>query len=123
MQQRVAMNAVLSEDRQAVRLSLDGEADPAAWVELDAAELSQAVERLAALRGNMVPEVVRELDPGARIMAIQDPIWRAVVDDGRIMLAVRHPGLGWLAFELPPGSAASLGHFLVESASRAPASN
>lgn len=112
---RMTLSAVLAEDRSRAALSLSGEDVPGAHVELGATEVSETVERLAAIRAGMLPEVDRELKPGQRLPAVADPIWRAVVDSGRIMLAVRHPGFGWLAFELPPGSAGGLGRFLTQS--------
>jgi hypothetical protein len=57
-----------------------------------------------------------ELDPGSRLEALIDPIWHIPNyrrEQGRI-LALRHPGLGWLSFVLTDKEAASIAEWLTK---------
>ena len=71
---QVQLGAVLADDREAVTLILEGDQVPGVFLKQDAAELSGTIERLAMVRANMAPEVVRELDPGSRVLPVSDPI-------------------------------------------------
>ncbi|MFG1250083.1 hypothetical protein [Xanthobacter flavus] len=118
---QVQLGAVLADDREEVTLILEGDQVPGAFLKQDAAELSGTIERLAIVRANMKPEVVRELDPGSRGLPVVDPIWRGTAaPDGTATLAFRHPGYGWIVLQLPPGETATLGKFLVTSAGPTP---
>lgn len=118
---QVQLGAVLADDREAVTLILEGDQVPGVFLKQDAAELSGTIERLAMVRANMAPEVVRELDPGSRVLPVADPIWRGTMaPDGAATLAFRHPGYGWVVFQLPPGETATVGKFLLTSAGPTP---
>ena len=86
-----------------------------AHVALQAPELDSLVRQLAELRSCLGEPVPRTLDPGARLVALVDPVWQAKplsspdAPDG-VVLALRHPGLGWLGFLLPWPEAAMLGN-------------
>lgn len=81
-------------------------------------ELDTLVRTLADLRALMSDPVPRTLDPGARLTVLSDPAWQVkppAPGTGRdvAVLALRHPGLGWLGFLLPQLEAAALGHGFV----------
>jgi hypothetical protein len=61
--------------------------------------------------------------PGAPMLSIDDPRWYAELDlSGKTTLAIRHPGIGWLAFGLPQESALLLRQRLeaIQEASQTP---
>lgn len=92
-----------------------------AHVALEVPELDSLVRLLADLRAGLDDPVPASLDPGARLVALVDPLWQAKLPsspdapDG-VTLALRHPGLGWLGFLLPPCEAAALGQSLTQLA-------
>jgi hypothetical protein len=102
MPPNVSLNTFLSEDRQRATLEIHADGTPLAHAIFDPPEFEQLIETLAALRAGMVDEVPREIDPGSRLAAIVDPVWRELPDhdDGKV-LSLRHPGFGWLTFLIP----------------------
>jgi hypothetical protein len=92
-----------------------------AHVALEAPELDSLVRLLADLRAGLGDPVPASLDAGARLVALVDPAWQARLPSSPdapegVTLALRHPGLGWLGFLLPPREAAVLGQSLVQLA-------
>jgi hypothetical protein len=96
-----------------------------AHVVLEAPELDSLVRLVADLRAGLADRVPASLDPGARVVALVDPALKTARPTGTlpdgIILALRHPGLGWLAFLLPPPKAVALGTSLLQLAQSAPA--
>ena len=92
---------------------------PLAHVALETPEVDQLMQRLAELRAAMNEAVPAALDPGVRLVLLVDPAWQLKPllpgkgQDGAV-LALRHPGLGWLGFLLPQSKVAALGHGLVQ---------
>ena len=89
---------------------------PLGHIELDAATLEDHIHKLAAHRSRLAEEVPRDLDPGSWLEALIDPIWRFPgqrSEHGRI-LALRHPGLGWLSFILPDKEARAMAEWLTK---------
>ena len=112
----VVFRTFLNEGGEAVlQMEMDGE--PKVHQIQDESGLSAIIDQLVALRASMAEEISRDLDPGARLVAITDPIWRS--QDAKTagyakLLALRHPGLGWLTFLFPNDEARALGQFLQQ---------
>lgn len=73
----------------------------------DIQALDQLIAALGQLRADSTPPV-RQEDPkaGENIgEAIQDPRWfLGLGEKSETLLAIRHPGFGWLTFQLPDES-------------------
>jgi hypothetical protein len=84
-------------------------------VHLRASEIDSLIAMLAQHRATMAPEVPRSLPELEDDGMIRDPIWilHAPGSTKDKLLLIRHPGLGWLMFQLPPSEAAKLGHALL----------
>jgi len=84
-------------------------------LKLDAPSVDDLIARLAEVRAAMVEPVTCDLEKLSRGQPIFDPIWRSAKvpgRDGRVM-AVRHPGFGWMYFAFPARSATKLGRWLA----------
>ena len=72
------------------------------YVAMTATETDDTIKHLAGFRAEMTPEIPRDV-PKPPISGPQNP-YMAVFDvpvlPGKV-LAIRHPGLGWLSFSLP----------------------
>jgi hypothetical protein len=87
-----------------------------AHILLDSATTENHIHDLAKHRAALLEQVPTELDPGSRLEALIDPIWHIPNyrrEQGRI-LALRHPGLGWLSFVLTDKEAASIAEWLTK---------
>jgi len=93
-----------------------------AHILLDAPALDQLIFRLSQIRSAMRETVSPELDPGARIETIEEPAWRIPDkhsgDARKLMLILRHPGLGWLGFLLEKTRALAISAALKEWAEK-----
>jgi hypothetical protein len=68
------------------------------------------------MRQQLAEEVPRELDPGSRTGAIDNPAWRTdrIAEPlAGVSLAFRHPGFGWLGYLLPFQRAKALAQSLL----------
>jgi hypothetical protein len=89
--------------------------------ELDAAEIEALIDQLAVARAALAPMVPADVDPGTRVRVLSDPRWVIPADDqydGRV-LALRHPGLGWLGFLFPRPEALQVARWLVHGFEKA----
>ncbi|ONG57324.1 hypothetical protein BKE38_04010 [Pseudoroseomonas deserti] len=77
----------VSADRQTAIVCVDRQ--------LGAAELEQLIENLMACRSEMVPRRRAVMFPGARIL-VGSGVHRQAAGVGRAMVAVHHPGIGWI---------------------------
>lgn len=84
-------------------------------VKLEAADIDALIAELSQYRSTMAPEVPRQLAKSTNVAGIRDPMWilRAPPGSTDRVLLVRHPGLGWLMFQLPVAEATRLGHALL----------
>lgn len=83
--------------------------------ELDAAEIEALIDQLAAARAALTPSAPMDVDARTRLRVLPDPRWIVPADDryeGRV-LALRHPGLGWLGFLFPRSEALQVARWLV----------
>ena len=76
---------------------------------LNASELDELIAEAATRRASMQPEHSKA--PPNTMQAIVDPAWFTVSipnSKGHAGFNIRHPGLGWLAFAIPPHEIANL---------------
>jgi hypothetical protein len=87
---------------------------------LTAHEADQFIAGIAKCRASMKPAVELAVDANRLPPAPQDPMY-VVVAVPRLpgkTIAVRHPGLGWLAFAYHDGEAGKLGRALLRGIER-----
>lgn len=67
--------------------------------------LDRVLRELGHARSSRLPPVAREaISPGVPISVIPNPAMQlARTQSGMQVLHIRHPGFGWLTFELTPG--------------------
>lgn len=97
-----------------IELLMNGEA--LGHIHLDASSAEKYIHDLALHRSALVDQVPAELDPGSRLEALVDPIWKIPdhkTPHGRV-LALRHPGLGWLSFVFPDKEAVQIAEWLTK---------
>jgi hypothetical protein len=101
----VRIKAGLTEDRETAVVQLEQDDGTAlGHITLDASGLATFIDEMQQCRSAMVEEVSPQLDPQSRVQTVQSPAWR--VPDTHsgggngTLLALRHPGLGWLGFLL-----------------------
>lgn len=84
-------------------------------VPLTSYEVDDLIAGLASVRKDLLPEVPRVLPDGTHSEVQVDPIWAGATCPPRSerVLAVRHPGLGWLLFVLPESSARPMAAYLT----------
>jgi hypothetical protein len=84
-------------------------------ITLRTSDIDALITRLAHFRAAMAPEIPRSGSNPRDISTVHDPLWilhAPLVAEDKLLL-VRHPGLGWMMFKLPPSEAAKLGHALL----------
>jgi hypothetical protein len=88
---------------------------PSAHTRLDAADVDRLIAVLSQLRTAMTPPVARTIAADALPVGPVDPLWAVPGTSPRPgkLLAIRHPGHGWLTFQFPPVEAAKLGSALI----------
>jgi len=107
----------LTPDRSAARIETRIAGEMTAWSLASPEELSDLIESFTRTRAEMTDEVPTDLDPNAAITALVNPFWKitpAPNQDG-VVLAIRHPGAGWMGFYLPSSSALRLKKLLNEA--------
>jgi hypothetical protein len=90
----------IPEHRDTVRLELDADDTPLGHIYMDGATLEAFISELGKCRSQLAEQVTPELDSMARIEAVHASAWRVTSVPAGRMLALRHPGLGWLGFVL-----------------------
>lgn len=86
---------------------------------LEAADLEDLLDNLARARAALRDEVPHDLDIGQRVIGVPNPphhVLHGPSGTGCI-LAIRHPGYGWLHYMLPPAAATELARALPGPAS------
>ncbi|GEP01906.1 hypothetical protein GCM10007887_42580 [Methylobacterium haplocladii] len=102
-----------SEDRKAVSVELSTELD-ARRITMSAEHLDKTIQGLATARASMLPAVPASPD-GAQMpmLARAQAVIPADRIDGKRVIKFRHPGFGWLSFELKDTDAADLAMALI----------
>lgn len=115
---KIQVSTILSDDRNQVTLTILEDEKPLAHVILEVPEIEEIIQLLAANRASMAEPVPAEIEPLARLAAIDDPVWRTKRPSNSpkpgVLLALRHPGFGWLPALLPSQEAANLGQSLLD---------
>lgn len=113
---QMTYQAGVTENRDAVVLELRQDEKALARIILDAPTVHDLIRNLAKCRAALLETIAVELDPGARIEVTQSPAWR--IPDKHsgsfgTVLALRHPGMGWLGFVIEPERAQQIGQALI----------
>lgn len=93
-------------DGAAVTLRVQGDEGELFGARLEAPELDDLIRLLSDARALLTEAVAPELDEGARITNIvADPAYLVGKNSEKdqALIAFRHPGLGWLGFQLRRG--------------------
>lgn len=100
-----------------VRLAIVAGGEELAVSLLEAADLEELIEGLAMARARLIDQVPLALDNNIRVVGVPNPAHRVLrgPPDTGCILAVRHPGYGWLHYMLPPAAATKLSRDLVKS--------
>lgn len=106
----------LSEDREHVIIQMNMNGEPRGHILLDAPTAQGHAIAIGHARSQLNDPVAATLDPGSRIEGIGNPAWTLDLTEHGPTLALRHPGLGWLGFVLPPHEAKHMGEVLLELA-------
>ncbi len=117
MPTKMELNSVLSDDRNSVTMTLVMDGLPLGHIILEIPDVEDLIHRMATVRAAMIEPVPSEIEPAARIIAADNPAWRVKIPTSSptpgILLALRHPGLGWLINLLPREEAHNLGQSLL----------
>ncbi len=111
MAERQHLEVTLDDDRAALSLRVLSAGRLLFEARLEAPELDELIRALANGRARLAEEVAPELDEGARITdAVVDPAYLLGANRAkdRALLAFRHPGFGWLGFQLRRPAAEAL---------------
>ncbi len=115
------VSVVLSQDKTNATIQILTNGAPATEIELLSNELDAIIAVLGEARATMrdaVPFTTPE-ERNARELLVLDPKWQTqtAIHPGLngIALRLRHPGFGWLTFNLPYTEAQNLGRWLVQN--------
>ena len=114
MPKTVAVEAHLDTERAKATIQIVVDGEPLAHVIFDAPELEELLASLSVIRAQMAEGVPLTIDPGSRMLALVDPVWRhphRTSPEGKA-LSLRHPGLGWLTFVFPDLEAEAIARYL-----------
>jgi hypothetical protein len=76
---------------------------------LTTSEVEQLIRDLALMRGDMAPAVARGLGSLAGLDVVGDPAMViSLISGGRVLVALRHEGFGWMLYEFGLDQAATL---------------
>lgn len=112
--QKVTLTTEIVEDRDEVLLTMLLEGEPLGHIFMNGADTETVAHQLGAERAKLQDRVSTELDPGSRLTLKVDPIWRTMPHENGVVLAIRHPGFGWLSFLIPEESMQPLAERLLK---------
>lgn len=94
------------------------------WVAMDETDVSRHIDRVGEIRAMMAEPVAPTLDPGSRMSPPPLSGWKVIpvradgVADPGTLLALRHPGKGWLGWFLQESEAREIGQALIDWAGK-----
>lgn len=97
------LELAVEDAREAVRLSVSDHDRLLFSARLEGPELDELIRGLSQARAQLADQVAPELDEGARLAdVVVDPSYLIGKNSGtnEALLALRHPGYGWLGFRL-----------------------
>lgn len=103
MSRKYHLEVAVEDDHDALALRILADDEEVFGTRLEAPELDDLIRALSDGRAQLADQVAPELDEGARITdTVVDPAYLVAKNSerGRALLAFRHPGLGWLGFQL-----------------------
>ena len=98
----------LTDDNTELVMEMHRDGQAVGHLQVTPAEVEILIRHLSDQREKMNEEVPRDLDVGTRLVCTKEPIFRVEADPDGVILALRHPGIGWLGFLLSPPLAAVL---------------
>jgi hypothetical protein len=111
------------DDKQSVYLELQADGMAIGHIYLTAPILDRLIRDLARHRSELTDQVPLQMAPGTQVEIIINPAWQTRQLETRdqqgnkidepTALALRHPGLGWLSFLLPPSESKAVGEWLL----------
>ena len=112
---RMTATVDMTPDHQMVVLQFYEDGKALGHLLLTGAETEHLIGRLSDGRASLAESVPVTLDPGSRLPVTAAPEW-AVRErppgEASKVLALRHPGIGWLAFHLEKDRAEAIGREL-----------
>ena len=111
-------SASVGAKRAVIEVRRDGQVQ--AETRLTAQALDTLIADLSDIRAVLADPVSVDFDAPISLKAVPNPRWRAPEEDqhdGRV-LALRHPGLGWLAFVFPHAEAVQIARWLVHGSDK-----
>ena len=97
------LELAVEDTREAVRLQVADGDHLLFSARLEGPELDELIRGLSQARAQLADQVAPELDEGARLAdVVSDPSYLIGKNSGTVeaLLALRHPGYGWLGFRL-----------------------
>lgn len=113
----MSIRSSLNDAGTIVTLQIDERGKPLAHITLEEPEFTALLHSLTKLRAKMTDPIPLTLEPGARLDAFLSP--RTFVGKGHskqrreTVLALRHPGLGWVAGSFEPDGLKQLAEALL----------
>lgn len=83
---------------------------------LSTEELDELLLQAAIERAKRTPEV--DTEPPHSALPLIDPTWRTENMEGGVLLLLRHPGYGWLAFVLPNREVITMSSWMMANTMR-----
>lgn len=112
---RMIIKCGVDELRETVLVRIEENEKSLGQVGLDGRSTEALILSLGKQRAALKEEVPRTLEAGTSIEAMLDPVWQVdgqKLPEGRV-LALRHPGFGWLTFVIPDHEAKSIADWLT----------
>ncbi len=121
---RMTLQIGRTPDGENVRLETVCNGKVVGRIVFDASSTDQCVRNIAKHRAALNDGVAPSLDPGARLSPVSDAAWSVLPGrEGKVVVALRDPGLGWCSFALDPEQARAMAQQLEKLAQSAPAAS
>jgi hypothetical protein len=124
---RMTFHCGVSEDRESAVFEIKEDGKALAHMICDAPAVETIIRQLAVCRKSLSDGVAPELEAFARVEVEQYPGWK-VPDthngpNSSVLLALRHPGMGWLGFLFEEMEARRVGKALLDTPATQPKSS